>query len=75
MNAQGQVIAGEIMIGADEKSWRFTPARPWQAGLHRVHVSSDLEDVAGNTPARPFDVDLRTPTRPAQKLQFEFEPR
>jgi len=75
MNAQGQLLAGAIAIGADEKSWRFTPTGPWQAGLHRVNVSPDLEDVAGNTPSRPFDMDLLTPTRPAQKLHFEFEPR
>ncbi|HYT92884.1 MAG TPA: hypothetical protein VEL76_29475 [Gemmataceae bacterium] len=31
--------------------------------------------VAGNTPSQPFDLDLLTPTRRAQKLQFEFKPR
>jgi len=75
VNGQGQILAGVIAIGEDEKSWRFTPTQPWQPGLHRVNVSSDLEDVAGNTPSRPFDMDLLTPTRPAQKLQLEFEPR
>lgn len=75
MNAKGRSMAGAIDVGNDEKSWRFTPSRPWQAGPHRVTVSPDLEDVAGNTPSRPFDVNLLTPTWPAQKLQFEFEPR
>jgi len=74
-NAKGQVVAGAIAIGKDEKSWRFRPAQPWQATPHRVSVSPDLEDVAGNTPSRPFDMDLLTPMRRAQKLQFEFEPR
>ncbi|MCI0637491.1 MAG: hypothetical protein L0Y70_00345 [Gemmataceae bacterium] len=73
-NAKG-AIDGTIAIGKDEKSWHFTPTRPWQAGPHRVSVSPDLEDVAGNTPARPFDMDLRTPKQRAQKLHFEFEPR
>jgi hypothetical protein len=40
-----------------------------------VLVSPDLEDVAGNTPSRPFDMDQLAPTPRAQKLQFEFEPR
>jgi hypothetical protein len=75
MNARGQIIDGAITSGKDEKSWRFTPTRPWQTGPHRLAVSPDVEDVAGNTPSRPFDMDLLTPTRPAQKLQFEFEPR
>jgi hypothetical protein len=74
MNAKGQIIAGAIAIGKDEKNWSFTPAQPWQANLHRVNVSPDLEDVAGNTPSRPFDMDLLTPRRRAQKLEFEFEP-
>lgn len=75
MNAKGQIVAGAIAIGKDEKSWSFTPAQPWQAGPHCVTISPDLEDVAGNTPARPFDMDLLTRRRPAQNLDFEFEPR
>jgi hypothetical protein len=75
VNAKGKIVAGVIAIGKDEKSWSFTPAQPWQADLHRVSVSPDLEDVAGNTPARPFDMDLLARRRPAQTLEFEFEPR
>jgi hypothetical protein len=39
-----------------------------------VSVSPELEDVAGNTPLRPFDMDLRTPARKLQRLHFDFEP-
>ena len=74
-NAKGQTVAGSIEIGKDEKSWRFTPDQPWQSGAYHVSVSPDLEDVAGNTPSRPFDMDLLTPRRRAQKLQLDFEPR
>jgi hypothetical protein len=75
VDAGGKAVAGVAAVGKDEKSWSFTPANPWQAGAYRVSVSPDLEDVAGNTPARPFDLDLRTPRRPPQKLHFEFTPR
>jgi hypothetical protein len=75
LNARDQIIPGAITVGQDEKSWSFTPTQPWQAGPHRVSVSPDLEDVAGNTPMRPFDRNLLTPRRPAQKLQLEFTPR
>jgi hypothetical protein len=75
VNAKGELIAGTTAAGQAEKSWSFTPAQPWQAGPHRVVVSPDLEDVAGNTPARPFDVNLLTPTLPAQTLHLDFEPR
>jgi hypothetical protein len=74
-NARGQIVAGTIAIGQDEKSWKFTPSRPWQAGLHSVVISSDLEDVAGNTPERPFDMDLLALRPAAQKLHLEFEIR
>jgi hypothetical protein len=75
VNAKGQAIAGTIAAGKDEKSWTFAPTQPWQTGKHRVNVNPDLEDVAGNTPSRPFDMNLLTPRFPAQKLHFEFEPR
>jgi hypothetical protein len=74
-NTRHQIVPGVIAIGKDEKSWRFTPSQPWHAASYRVSVSPDLEDVAGNTPVRPFDMDLLTPRRPAQKLHFDFEPR
>jgi hypothetical protein len=74
-DAKGQAVAGTIAIGKGETSWRFTPSRPWQAGPYHVNVSPDLEDVAGNTPSRPFDMDLLTPRRAPQKLQLEFRPR
>jgi outer membrane protein assembly factor BamB len=75
LNARNEVLAGAITIGKDEKSWSFVPARPWQVGPHNVSVSPDLEDVAGNTPSRPFDMNLLTPRPPAQKLDLAFEPR
>lgn len=75
VDAKGQAIAGTIAVGAGEKSWRFTPTQPWRAAPHRVRVSPDLEDVAGNTPTRPFDMDVLTPRWPAQRLEFDFTPR
>jgi hypothetical protein len=74
-DAKGQAVAGTIEIDKGEKLWRFTPTEPWQAGAYHVSVSPDLEDVAGNTPSRPFDMDLLTPRRSPQKLQLEFEAR
>jgi hypothetical protein len=75
VDAKGQTIKGTIAIGKDEKSWRFSPAEPWQAAAHRLNVSPDLEDTAGNTPSRAFDVNLLTEPVRKQKMHFEFEPR
>lgn len=71
---KGQRVDGAIEIGADEKSWAFLPKRNWQAQPYYLEVSPDLEDVAGNNPLRPFDLDLRTPKLPPQKLRLEFRP-
>jgi hypothetical protein len=74
-NGKDETIVGMIDVGPDEKSWRFTPAEPWRTGSHAVVVNPDLEDVAGNTPSRPFDMDLGA-TRPApQGMRLDFEPR
>jgi hypothetical protein len=70
---KGQSVDGKIVIGKDEKSWQFTPTQPWQPRGYRLDID-DLEDVAGNTPLRPFDLDLRAPKLAPQKLRFEFRP-
>ena len=74
-DAKGQAVAGVITIGKDEKAWSFVPQNPWQAGEHTLHVDPPLEDVAGNTPIRAFDVDLKAPLPEPQSLEIKFRPR
>ncbi|MEI7775403.1 MAG: hypothetical protein WCK17_11575 [Verrucomicrobiota bacterium] len=71
----GQPVDGRISVGTDEKTWSFTPFRPWLAVGYWIDVSPDLEDVAGNTPLRPFDRDLLSPKAMEQSLQIYFKPR
>src|SRR5262249_45036469 len=58
LDGDGKEVRGRIEVGAGERSWAFHPANPWRAAGYRVEVDRELEDVAGNTPARAFDVDL-----------------
>jgi hypothetical protein len=51
-------IDGRIAIEAEERRWTFTPERPWLPGEHRLVVEATLEDLAGNSIERPFEVDL-----------------
>ena len=74
-DAKGQAVAGVITVGKDEKAWSFVPQNPWQAEEHRLHVDPRLEDVAGNTPIRAFDVDLKAPLPEPQSLEIKFRPR
>ncbi|MFO0804640.1 MAG: hypothetical protein U0791_16145 [Gemmataceae bacterium] len=59
----GLAVAGRAEIGAKEQTWSFTPERPWAEGELVLTAEERLEDVAGNTPLRPFDLDLRAPPK------------
>jgi hypothetical protein len=58
-SADGSVIDGQVVVDQCERRWSFTPASPWTAGLYRIRVGSNLEDVCGNTITGPFDRPLR----------------
>ncbi len=72
VDEKGEKVAGKIEIGDDERRWSFTPTSGFKDGEYRVVVDSRFEDVAGNTPARPFDLDLDSPAPPAQRLEIPF---
>lgn len=69
-----RMVAGRIEVGAEEKSWLFHPRQPWQAESYRIVVDGQLEDLAGNTPLRLFDVDLDEPGAEPAKLTIAFQP-
>ena len=75
VDGEGKAIAGKSAVGKEEKSWSFTPSHPWAGLEHRLTVGARLEDVAGNTPMRPFDLDLRALPPPAQRLDLPFRPQ
>ena len=68
-------LEGKIALGAGEQTWSFEPASPWQAADYELRVDGRLEDVAGNTPRRPFDMDLKASAPPPQRLDIMFRPR
>lgn len=57
-----ELVAGHVDVTDDATHWRFVPDAPWGEGDYQIAVESVLEDRAGNSLARPFEVDL---TRPA----------
>jgi hypothetical protein len=58
LDGAGRAVAGDVSIEAGETRWRFTPDAPWRAGAYRISVDKDLEDRAGNSIGRPFEVDI-----------------
>ena len=66
-----QVIEGNVVIDKCETRWSFTPTFPWASGHYRIHVSSNLEDVCGNSTMAAFDRSLR----PGSDLVYEVANR
>ena len=54
----GEPPSGRIELADDQRSWTFVPEKKWRAGGYRLRVAKSLEDLAGNSVGRPFEVDL-----------------
>ncbi len=59
-DAAGETIAGTVTISDHESRWRFAPQTPWQTGQYKIRVDTRLEDLAGNSIQRPFEVKQAT---------------
>jgi hypothetical protein len=76
--AAGKRVPGRVELGYGELSWFFHPKQPWKPGEYRVAVGQLLEDLAGNSIERLFEVDVTN--RPAKSvgktvyLEFEILP-
>jgi hypothetical protein len=70
VDAKGEPVDGHLEVKANETRWEFTPETPWTEGDYQLLVDADLEDLAGNSILRPFEVDVQrdTPSRPEAKV-------
>jgi hypothetical protein len=74
-DAKGQQVAGRVKVGPAERSWQFTPDKVWKAEDYTIKIGKQLEDVAGNNPVRPFDVDRDAAPLPPPRLELRFQPK
>ncbi len=58
VDPRGEKVPGTIALEREETVWRFTPEKAWTAGEYRLLVDTRLEDLAGNSLAKPFEVDV-----------------
>ncbi len=58
LDRAGNPLEGEVEVAASQTRWSFTPAEPWKAGRHLLRAATILEDLAGNSLGRPFEVDV-----------------
>lgn len=63
LDAEGRPLAGVATVDAGEARWSFLPEAEWSGGVYRIRIDTLLEDLAGNSLRRPFEVDLATDGR------------
>ena len=70
VDARGEAVEGRVQVDAGQTRWRFTPDAPWLAGAYQLLVDDEVEDLAGNSIRRPFEVDVQrdTPERPESRV-------
>jgi hypothetical protein len=60
-NQAGKSVPGKVSVMERETVWLFKPDAPWRAGAHALVADTRLEDLAGNSIGRPFEVDVLRP--------------
>jgi hypothetical protein len=64
-NSTGDLVDGRVRVEENETRWSFQPAQRWVAGNYELLIEATLEDLAGNSISRPFEVHLPS-GRPAE---------
>jgi hypothetical protein len=59
----GEKVQGTIATGDGEACWQFSPQRAWKAGSYKLVAETTLEDLAGNSIGRPFELDEFKPVQ------------
>jgi hypothetical protein len=54
----GKPVVGRVEISRGETRWQFIPAAPWPPGVYQIRALTILEDLAGNSINRAFEVDV-----------------
>jgi hypothetical protein len=67
---------GHVETAGAEREWHFVPALPWPSKVESLQADSIIEDLGGNSLARPFEVDLQAaPPRPTPAtVEVPFQP-
>src|SRR5262249_14915367 len=68
-DGRGRKLAGAVTTDRAETVWRFVPEAAWPAGAYELVADTRLEDLAGNSIARPFEVDVFHPVQREVKAE------
>ena len=57
-DGSGAPVPGELSVDAGETRLSLTPRAPWKRGDYTLRAATILEDLAGNSLGRAFEVDV-----------------
>jgi hypothetical protein len=61
-DCDGHHVPGRVDIDQQEIRWRMTPESSWKSEAeYKLVIGTELEDLAGNSIGRPFEVDMAGP--------------
>jgi hypothetical protein len=69
VDAEGKRVTGKVTLAERETGWLFTPEAAWRAGEYQLVADTRLEDLAGNSIGRPFEVDVLRPVEREVKTE------
>jgi hypothetical protein len=69
VDAEGKKVEGKVELSDRETAWSFTPEGAWGKGKYHLVADTRLEDLAGNSLGRPFEVDVLRPVE--RKIKTE----
>lgn len=77
VDSEGKPVKGDVQVGADHDRWAFKPVESWVPGMYQIIIDTALEDLCGNSIARPFEVQLQANAAATeisrQEVAIEFE--
>jgi hypothetical protein len=68
VDERGRPVSGAAKTADAEQTWQFSPTSPWRGGAYELVIDTTLEDLAGNSVAKPFEVDMVHQSREKQTL-------
>jgi hypothetical protein len=63
IDAAGKKVDGKIVVFEEETCWEFHHSGVWREGGYYLVINTALEDLAGNSVGRPFEVDVFHPVQ------------
>lgn len=55
--ANGEPVEGNGWIREDQSAWHFVPDGTWRNEVHELVIPALIEDLAGNSVGRPFELE------------------